>query len=282
VTTTGGPEQFIADPATSDERAGYPIVIGRDAERLPGDDIVVEPQSPEPPRRRNYRAVLLTAVVVGLAAGGIAGALVAYNRGGSDNGASKLSSTQPVQPPAVNRAPRIGGAVVVEPKPRIHPKPAKATASKPKTAPKVVTPPKTVTQQSQTPPPQTPATAPIAATPLTAPPSVLQWTSTPRSITIKAGAHIVFTVSVFNPTKRNVTLPQPLSCPPTSRGAQGAIGGTVCAQTTQVIKPHQHLRQKYTIFATTTADASGKPLPAGTYVASVENLFNVKVTVTKA
>ena len=49
-----------------------------------------------------------------------------------------------------------------------------------------------------------------------------------------------------------------------------------------MIKPHQHLRQQYTIFATTTADASGKPLQAGTYVASVENLFNVKVTVTKA
>ena len=109
MTTTGGPEQFIADPATSDERAGYPIVIGRDADRLPGDDIVVEPQISEPPRARSFRALLLTAVALGLVAGGIAGAVVAYNRGGSDTGASKLSSTQPVQPPAPHPTPRIGG-----------------------------------------------------------------------------------------------------------------------------------------------------------------------------
>jgi hypothetical protein len=89
------------------------------------------------------------------------------------------------------------------------------------------------------------------------------------------------TVTVVNPTLGTVTLGTPLSCAPTVRGPHGAvISQMFCEQMAQVMAPHSKLSQRYTIYATDTADVSGSPLPPGVYIASVENLFKFKVNVT--
>jgi hypothetical protein len=109
----------------------------------------------------------------------------------------------------------------------------------------------------------------------------LTWQASPAALTIKAGAHASFTITVNNPTDGTVTLGLPLSCPPTLQREHGApIGGAVCAQMAQVMSPHQTLTQQYTIYATDTGDASGNPLAPGRYVARVENLHSVRVTIT--
>ena len=48
---------------------------------------------------------------------------------------------------------------------------------------------------------------------------------------------------------------------------------------TQLMAPHSKLVQRYTIYATSTGDASGTPLAAGQYLANIESLHNVKVTI---
>ena len=90
------------------------------------------------------------------------------------------------------------------------------------------------------------------------------------------------TVTVVNPTAGTVTLAHPLSCPPTLQPVHGApIGGVVCERDgagdgAALATWSQH----YTIYATDTGDASGAPLAPGAYIVNVENLHNVKVTIT--
>src|SRR5262249_16958730 len=94
--------------------------------------------------------------------------------------------------------------------------------------------------------------------------------------TIKSGGAGVVTVWVTNPTDGTVTLPHPLSCAPTLRGPKGhVIGFAVCEEMAQVMAPHDTLRQKYAI----TASSDGNALAPGDYTATVENLFDVKVKI---
>ena len=58
------------------------------------------------------------------------------------------------------------------------------------------------------------------------------------------------------------------------------IGFGVCAEMAQVMSPHPNADAHYTIYATDTADTSGTPLTPGSYIVSVENLHDVKVTIT--
>jgi hypothetical protein len=105
----------------------------------------------------------------------------------------------------------------------------------------------------------------------------LQWSATPAALTIKSGGHASFTVHVTNPTNGTVTLPHPLSCAPTLRGPKGhTIGFAVCEEMAQVMSPHDALTQTYVI----TASSDGTALAPGTYTATVENRFDVKVTIT--
>jgi hypothetical protein len=70
VTTTGGPEHFLADPAINDTSAGDPVVLER-ADRLDGDDIVVEPAVPGSGSQR-IRLVIAGVIAAVLVVGGIA------------------------------------------------------------------------------------------------------------------------------------------------------------------------------------------------------------------
>jgi len=110
---------------------------------------------------------------------------------------------------------------------------------------------------------------------------VLQWKTTPSAISIKAGGHKTFTVTVTNPTAGTVTLPQPLSCAPTLRGPKGAtFGFGVCVEMVQVLSPHQVLSHTYTIYATDSASAGGNALKPGNYTVTIENLHTVNVHIT--
>jgi hypothetical protein len=106
---------------------------------------------------------------------------------------------------------------------------------------------------------------------------VLQWSATPAALTIPAGGHKTLTVHVVNPSDGTVTLGHPLSCPPTLRDSKGhAIGYGVCVEMAQLLAPHEEQTQRYVI----TAASDGVALAPGNYTASVENLFDVKVTIT--
>ncbi len=109
----------------------------------------------------------------------------------------------------------------------------------------------------------------------------MKWTSQPQALSIKAGGKAFLTVTVENPTDGTVTLGHPLSCPPTVKPVNGApIGGAVCVEMAQIMDPHEKIVAHYTIHATDTADEGGAPLKAGQYIVTVENLYDVKVTVT--
>jgi hypothetical protein len=278
VTTTGGPEHFLEDPAIS-ETSNDPVVLDR-AEPLDGDDITVEPNAPGAGSRR-ARLAIAAGIAAVLLVGGIAVAM-ANRHHASTNGASHLRSVAPASPAAAHPTP----AVHVKPAVKPNTKPAQPAPSKPVTpinhaTPVVAAPPATIAAPA--------ATTPVAATPppVVAPPveptSVLRWTATPASLSITRGARASLTVTVANPTKGTVTLGTPLSCAPTLRGPGGvAIGGSVCEQLAQVMQPHSELIERYTIFATDTGDASGQALAPGSYTAIIENLFKVKVNVTKS
>jgi hypothetical protein len=106
---------------------------------------------------------------------------------------------------------------------------------------------------------------------------VLQWSATPNALTIPAGRHATLTAHVVNPSNGTVTLGHPLSCPPTLRDSKGhVVGSAVCTEMAQLLAPHEQLTQRYVI----TAASDGVALAPGVYTASVENLFDVKVTVT--
>jgi hypothetical protein len=256
VTTTGG---------RGDVDLTAPVVG-----RAEGDDIVVLPEEPSRSRGR-MRAFLVAGIVVVLAAAGITIAVVSRPdtaatklRSVSSRGPSPKAKTQPSRPKRV--------ATTIPAKPRVVAPPVTVAP------PVAATVPTTVVVVA--PPPATP-TAPPATTTPEYPPSVLTWQSTPAAFTIKAGSRASFTITVSNPTDGTVTLGLPLSCPPVFQREDGTpIGGAVCPQMAQVMSPHQTLTQQYTIYATRTGDATGAALAPGRYLARVENLYSVRVTIT--
>jgi hypothetical protein len=277
VTTTGGPEHSLVDPALGSETAGEPI--------LDGDDIVVEPSHPVSHVHRRTRELAVAIVVGVLIVIGVAVAIA--TRGGSGSN-THVTSSAPVHPPAASLPVKKAGVAT---KPRATSATAPAHVSVP---PAIIVPPITPTAPagSVVPPvtahapvsvvqPTTPPTTPTQTAPPAEPPSVLRWTTSPSAISIKAGGSAFLTVTVVNPTAGTVTLGHPMSCPPTLETANGTpIGGAVCEAMAQVMAPHSQVVAHYTIYATDTADASGAPLAPGEYSAYIENLHNVKVTVT--
>jgi hypothetical protein len=277
VTTTGGPEHSLVDPAPSNESVNDPVVLDNES-ALPGDDIVVEPDRPESHRRRRARTLTVIVVVALLAAVGIAIAIA--TRGGAD-GKTKVTSSAPVNPPPAN--PSVKKASNTGPRKTT---PKKPTGNVTKPTAKVITPVVPISPPNAVAPQAPASVAPTAATapptmPPSSPPSVLQWTTTPSAISMKAGGSAFLTVTVVNPTTGNVTLGHPMSCAPTLKPLHGSpIGGAVCVEMAQILGPHEQVVAHYTIYATDTADASGAPLTSGAYVVNIENLHDVKVTVT--
>ena len=276
MTTTGGPEHFLADPATDNRPTDGTAVHGH-AARLDGDDIVVEPRPPGPGSRR-IRLATAGAVAVILLVGGIAVGVA--NNHHSPNHASKLRPASAQHPPTAHPTPPRAAV-----KPKIkHAKavPPNASVTITKTTSGTVAPPASIATR----PVETPTTAsppPPVTTPPVEPASVLEWSATPSELSVRAGAQISMTVTVVNPTNGTVTLGTPMSCPPTMRGPRGAvIGDFVCDQMTQVIQPHSKIAQRYTIHATDTGDTTGTVLTPGIYTATVEHLFTIKVIVTNS
>lgn len=236
-----------------------------------GDDIEIIPEAPRTPSRGRMRAFLVGGIVLVLAAAAITIGLV--NRDGT--GSTRLSSIAKHQPSPTSH-PRPKRAAT---KPAVKP-PVKPRVSVP--APSVVTipnvgSPTTAGTPAVTPPlPTTPPTTPSF------PPSVLTWQTTPSALTIKAGDHATISVAVLNPTDGNVTLGQPLSCAPVVTPEHGgnAIGNGVCVAMAQVMTPLQTLTQQYTIYATSSGDASGTPLATGRFNVRFENLHSIWMTVT--
>ena len=286
VTTTGGPEHYLADPAQGSESATDPVVLDDQHEPLDGDDIVVEPHgAPEHPRRR-HRELIVGIVALAVIAAGVGIALAARH---SSGGNTHVTSSAPVRPPTGH--PADGKSTPVN-RQHVKTKPTTpATATHVKIAPTTPAVVPTGTPVSAQSPGSvgnpaatsatTPPTAPPATMPPSEPPSVLTWNAAPSTLSLQAGAHAVLTITVVNPTAGTVTLPHPISCPPALTPLHGpALGGMVCAEMAQIMAPHSKIVQHYTIYATDTGDASGAPLSAGQYLANVENLHNVKVTVT--
>jgi hypothetical protein len=272
VTTTGEPEHSLVDPALGNETAGEPI--------LDGDDIVVEPGRPASHTHRRARALTVAIVIGVLLAIGIAVAIA--TRGGS-GGNTHVTSSAPVHPPAANPPAAKSRAVA---KPKATPATTPANVSKPPM--NVVAPPASVAPTSAVAPPvlpQTPVSAaqttPTPTMPTAEPPSVLRWTTSPSAVSIPGGGSVFLNVTVANPTAGTVTLPHPMSCPPTLQPVHGSpVGGAVCTEIAQIMAPHSQVVAHYTIYATNTANASGAPLAPGAYIVNIENLHNVKVTVT--
>jgi hypothetical protein len=245
VTTTGGPDHSVAEPVTQ--------------EHFDGDDIVVVPDPPT--RRRRSRAFVIGVVVVLLAAG--TGIAIAATR---DSGRQTVRTVAPTRPAPALTPPK---RPPVKKHARAPKPPASIAPQTPVSSPPVVVAP-------LPPPPVAPTQPPVTAPP-SYPPSVLQWSATPAALTIKSGGHASFTVHVINPTNGTVTLPHPLSCAPTLRGPKGhTIGFGVCVEMAQIMSPHETLTETYVI----KASSDGNALAPGTYTASVENLFDVKVTIT--
>jgi len=241
--------------------------------RVPdGDDIVVVPDEPKPPSRGRMRAFLVGAIVIVLTAAGITIALL--NRDGTHS--TRLSSvekrahssTPPTTPKRVTKKPAKAPA-----KPHMNaPTPSVATTPSTKISAQTPVGPPAVTPSLPTTPPTTPSY----------PPSVLTWQTTPAAFEVKSGGNAIVSVTVSNPTDGTVTLGQPLPCLPVLTPEHGgaAIAPGVCAQMALVMSPHQALTQQYRIYATTTGDASGAPLPTGRYKAEFENLHKIWMTVT--
>jgi hypothetical protein len=114
------------------------------------------------------------------------------------------------------------------------------------------------------------------------PPQLLTWQTTPSALTVKSGGSATIAVTVTNPTDGTVTLGQPLSCAPvlTPENGGSAIASGVCVEMAQIMAPHQVLTQPYTIYATTSGDASGSALTPGRYAVRFENLHSIWMTVT--
>ena len=274
VTTTGGPDQSIADPAAADQATGYPRVVRREVEPLDGDDISVEPDVARPHPRRRLLVATVVGVVLVAAGAGIAIAATAHHRSPA-RAATHLRSVAPASPAAAHPQHRVPVAPRV--KARLTPK-AGAPAPPPVVPPATIAPAPVTTPAVATPPPPPPVPAPPAE-----PLSVLEWRAAPPVLTVTSGGRVSFTVTVVNPTNGTVTLPNPLSCAPVLRGPKGAqFGFSVCTEITLAMRPHQTRAQRYTIYATDSGAAGGTPLPPGRYTATIENRYTIGVDITSS
>ena len=270
VTTTGGPEHSLADPATSEQSAG------RSGRRS---------RPREPARRRRHRRRARTrrsrirvarvrrgrrsgAIVAVLVVGGVAIA-VAARRDPTARAASNVRSVAPVSPPAAHPTPQRGRAETPAEASAAAPTPSRRSRSTRRSRFRsrrpAVAPPAPVAghhpRRGQSPRPPPPVT-----TPPVEPTSVLQWTATPAALSIKGGGHTSVHRHRREPDRRaRSRCGTPLSCAPALRGPHGAaFGGGVCAQMAQIdVAALERSSQRYTIYATDTADASGRPLPPG-------------------
>jgi hypothetical protein len=233
-----------------------------------GDDIDIIPEAPATRSRGRMRAFLVGAIVLVLAAAAITIALV--NRAGTDT--SRLSTIGNEHPAATPKPQPKRVVTMPTVKPRVVAPPSSVVV----TTPNVASPTTAGIPAVQPTLPTTPAPTPAY------PPSVLTWQFTPAALTVKAGGHTTVSATVLNPTDGNVTLGHPLSCAPviTPENGGAAIGNGVCVQMAQVMTPLQTLTQQYTIYATSTGDASGNPLAVGRYKVRFENLKTVSMTVT--
>lgn len=267
MTTTGGRGDI--DLTAGEIDLTEPVVGPAD-----GDDIEVLPDPERPSSRRRMRAFLVVAIVAVLAAA----AITAVALSNQNSGTKRLSIV-----PA-NKSRLSTPLHKVSPRKPIHPKTHVTThphtaVSAP--APTVGVAPTTAVAAVTTPPTVAPTTAPPTTAPPSEPSSVLTWHSSPATLTLKGGAHETFTVTVTNPTAGTVTLGTPLSCAPALYTKHGtAVSSGVCEQMAQMMSPHQTLTQQYTIYATDTGSASGQALAAGSYLARIENLYSVSMTVT--
>jgi hypothetical protein len=274
VTTTGGPDHSFADPAIERGSADDPFVLDR-ADAFDGDDIVVEPAAPHR-RARRVRLAAGAAVAAVVLVAGITAAVASR-----DHTHSTPSSLRTVSPPTPRPARATRAAVAGKPKIRpagaLHPH---APAPINKTTLANVAPASSAAHPTT--PPSVATSPPPVSTPPVEPTSALEWSATPSRLSVNGGAQMVVTVAVVNPTNGTVTLGTPLSCPPTLRGPRGAvIGGTFCEQITQTVQPHSKLTHRYTLYATDTANAGGRPLPPGIYTATVEHQLEITINVTK-
>ena len=177
----------------------------------------------------------------------------------------------------------VRSSAPVAPKPKTKATPAPSRPRSQPTPPVVQQPPASIAPPAVVVEPQTPPVAPTEP-PVTAPPasptSVLQWSASPAALTIRAGGHSTVSVHVVNPSDGTVTLGHPLSCPPTLRDPKGhVVGAPVCTEMAQLLAPHEQATQQYVIYATDSGAAGGAALAPGAYTASVESLFDVRVTV---
>ena len=266
VTTTRGQGDVGFDaPAAQSTDSPVGPTIDPTAE---GDDIEVLPEPAQLAARR-LRALAVGGVVVLLAAAAVTVGVINHRHSGT-NRLNTLSVDARSPKPKPHVAPKHP---LVQP----HAKPHHNTATS-----VAVVAPTTAAAVTHT---TLPAVAPSTAPPVTAPPvespSVLTWQSSPATLDLTPGAHLTFSVTVSNPTDGTVTLGVPLSCAPTLETAHGAaISNVMCEQIAQVLSPRQTLTQQYTVYATSTGDATGTPLAAGRYIVRVENLYSIPVTVT--
>ena len=234
-----------------------------------GDDIEVLPQPAQLGVRR-LRALAVGGIVMLLAAAAITVGVINHHHSAASRLSTLSVDARSATKPKAHAAPK-------HPLVKPHAKPHHNTATS-----VAVVAPTTAAAVTHT---TLPAVAPSTAPPVTAPPvespSVLRWQSSPATLDLTAGAHLTFSVTVSNPTDGTVTLGVPLSCAPTLETAHGAaISNVMCEQIAQVLSPRQTLTQQYTVYATSTGDATGTPLAAGRYIVRVENLSSIPVTVT--
>ncbi len=238
-----------------------------------GDDIEIIPAAPATTARGRMRAFLVGAIVVVLAAAAITVGVM--NRNGTDS--SRLSAIAEHKKPSVTR-PAVK-RVATKPPAKA---PVKSHVSVPKRAVVTTIPANVGAPTTVGTPSLTPTTLSPAPTIASYPPQMLTWQTTPSALTVKAGGHATISVTVTNPTDGTVTLGQPLSCAPVITPENGgtAIGSGVCVEMAQIMAPHQVLTQQYTIYGTSSGDASGTPLATGRYAVRFENLHAIWMTVT--
>ncbi len=248
--------------ATMEERDGNAVDATRTVAATPadGDDIQVVPGGPgnPPPGARTRRILvgvaLAAAIVVVL---GIV--LTARHRTGSTVVRTATPATLAALPaaevkPGATAHPAKVGTITVAP-------------TVPTTEPRALAPAPTAVVSSPVSHPVAPATTP--ATTLPAPriygASVLQWTTTPPSLTVVSGHRAALSVVAHNPTAGVVDLAHPLGCTPR------LDHGEICAQMVQTIGPGQSAGAHFTI------DATG--VHAGSYTLVIEGVLTVRVTV---
>jgi hypothetical protein len=235
-----------------------------------GDDLTVEVAPPRDPRPRRNIAWLAGALAVIVATIAIVAFVAARGdsdaprvatangdaRSDADDGDTDVNDTSvtssPVSPTsaAASDAPQP-----TVPVPQLPPE-SGPSAVLPGAPPPVIT----------APPPAAGTTVPA---PKTSPVSVLRWSASPASLTVRSGESATVVVTVHNPSDGAVTLPLPLSCNPTIDGSG------VCPQVTDTVAPRAQRAQMYVVDATNVAP--------GNYALLVEGgLFSIPVSVTPA